>query len=92
MKILNKHKDTITNKDVYIGRGSIWGNPYKIDKNNTREDVIKKYKDYLYKNKYLLAKLPELKGKNLVCFCSPLPCHGDVILECFNENFEVKDD
>lgn len=24
-----------------------------------------------------IKHLPELKGKALVCFCSPAPCHGD---------------
>ncbi|WP_348627810.1 DUF4326 domain-containing protein [Rhizobium sp. L43] len=23
----------------------------------------------------------EVSGKNLVCFCAPLPCHGDVLLD-----------
>jgi hypothetical protein len=24
-------------------------------------------------------RMPELKGKILVCWCKPLPCHGDVL-------------
>lgn len=33
----------------------------------------------------LLARLPELRGKNLACYC-PLdrPCHADVLLELAN--------
>ena len=27
----------------------------------------------------LLARLPELKGKRLICWCAPLRCHGDVL-------------
>ncbi len=26
----------------------------------------------------------ELKGKDLVCWCSPLPCHADFLLEMAN--------
>ena len=29
----------------------------------------------------LLAALPELQGKVLGCWCAPLPCHGDVLVE-----------
>jgi hypothetical protein len=28
----------------------------------------------------LVAALPELVGKFLVCHCTPLPCHGDVLV------------
>ena len=26
----------------------------------------------------------ELKGKDLVCWCAPQPCHADVLLEIAN--------
>ena len=33
----------------------------------------------------ILARLPELRGKNLACFCKPgTPCHADVLLEIAN--------
>lgn len=67
--------------DVYIGRPSIWGNPFSIDNENSREKVIQQYKDYLLHNPYLMARLPDLKGKVLGCWCKPEACHGDVILE-----------
>jgi hypothetical protein len=28
----------------------------------------------------LVERLPELKGKILACWCTPEPCHGDVLL------------
>ena len=30
------------------------------------------------------ASVSELKGKDLVCWCSPEPCHGDVLLKYAN--------
>jgi hypothetical protein len=27
----------------------------------------------------------ELKGKDLVCYCAPLACHGDVLSRIANE-------
>lgn len=67
--------------DVYIGRGSKWGNPFKIGQDGTRQDVIVKYCDYVATRADLLAALPELKGKVLGCWCHPQACHGDVLAE-----------
>jgi hypothetical protein len=77
--VVNKHRDEY---DIYIGRGSIWGNPFRLA--DTRDDVararvIEQYEQYLLQQPALMARLPELRGKRLACFCAPKPCHGDVL-------------
>ena len=67
--------------DIYIGRPSIWGNPFVIGKDGTREEVIAKYRKWAQSQPTLLKSLPLLKGKRLKCFCKPLPCHGDILVE-----------
>lgn len=67
--------------DIYIGRPSIFGNPYEIGKDGTRKEVISKYRKYVLDNPSLLEEIYKLKGKILGCWCYPLPCHGQVILE-----------
>ena len=67
--------------DVYIGRGSKWGNPFKIGADGTREEVIEKYRQYIMNRPDLLNDLKELRGKRLGCYCKPKPCHGDVLIE-----------
>ena len=71
--------------DVYIGRGSPWGNPFPIEGRVTREKAISMYEVYIRRNKRLLADLPELVGKRLGCYCHPLPCHGEVLLKLLKE-------
>ena len=66
---------------VYIGRPSIWGNPFVIGKDGDRATVIAKYREYLLSNQYLQACLHELENKDVVCWCTPLACHGDVLVE-----------
>jgi hypothetical protein len=83
-KVYNK-KTPHPRDAIYIGRPSKWGNPYKIGPDGTREEVIWKYKLYIIQNQSLLDSFSELKGKNLVCFCKPLPCHGDILLELANK-------
>jgi len=85
-RVLNKHIDGQPKDAVYIGRPSKFGNKFEIGKDGTREDVIEKYKEWLTKQPVLLAQIKkELKGKDLVCFCSPRPCHGDILLKIANE-------
>lgn len=71
--------------DVYIGRGSKWGNPFIIGIDGTRAEVIEKYRDYIFNRPDLLKLLPKLKDKILGCYCKPLACHGDVLLELINQ-------
>lgn len=89
--VVNKYKDRY---DVYIGRGSKWGNPFPITKTNTREQVIAQYKEWITEGegKHLLNDLHELAGKRLGCFCKPKACHGDVLVELFNKvNMKFKE-
>lgn len=76
--------------DVFIGRGSKWGNPFTHIKDKatladfiveTREEAIESYREYILNNKELMEALPELEGKTLGCFCKPLSCHGDILLQ-----------
>lgn len=67
--------------DVYIGRPSRWGNPFKIGRDGTREEVIAKYRAWVQSQPALMAALPELRGKVLGCWCKPEACHGDTLAE-----------
>ena len=86
-KVLNKRIDQIPPDAIYVGRPSKWGNPYVVGKDGTREEVIQKYRNYLLERLKTGTKLPigELRGKDLVCWCSPLPCHADILLELANK-------
>lgn len=57
------------------------GNPFVIGRDGSRADVIAKYRIWIEQQPELTAALGELRGKDLVCFCAPLPCHGDVLLD-----------
>lgn len=65
---------------VYIGRPSKWGNPFKIGPHQTRSDVIFQYEQSLSEQKKQDCR-NELRGKILVCYCNPKPCHGDVLAQ-----------
>ncbi|MCE0958027.1 DUF4326 domain-containing protein [Pseudomonas putida] len=89
------NKDAGDHYDVYIGRGTLWGNPYQMGKEGTREEVIAKFA-YDFEKRFL--KLPEkfdeniekLRGKTLGCHCKPAACHGDVIANYLNSQDDGK--
>ena len=86
-KVLNKKKIGYVPKGaVYIGRPSVYGNPFEIVRDGTREEVVRKYEVWLRSNPERMALFRKhLAGKDLVCFCAPLKCHGDVLLKIANE-------
>jgi Domain of unknown function (DUF4326) len=54
---------------VYVGRPSKWGNPFVIGRDGSRDEVIEKYRAWIVRQPKLMAALPELRGKDLVCWC-----------------------
>lgn len=64
----------------YIGRGTVAGNPFRIGRDGTRDEVCDKYEA-------MVEADPELKdqviaycaGRDLACHCKPKRCHGDYL-------------
>ncbi len=82
---------------VYVGRGTPWGNPFKIGEHvrphyhlktslivADREHAVRLYLRFLPLELRIAAKL-HLCGKTLACWC-PLdqPCHAEVLLRITN--------
>lgn len=82
-----------SNGTIYIGRPSKWGNPFKMrdPSLSERERVIAAYKKrlrlFLRTKRFTKTDLRPLLGKKLLCYCHPLPCHGDVLVEVLRELF-----
>lgn len=84
------HINNAPNDALYIGRGSLAGNPYKIGRDGTRDEVCDKYKARLEDNPALKAVIISYcKGRNLKCFCKPKRCHGDYLLRISNKESEI---
>ena len=84
-RVLNKYRDTASADAIYIGRPGPWGNPFEIGKDGTREEVITQYRTWLLGQPSLIQKIRiELRGKDLLCFCAPCLCHGDILLAVAN--------
>lgn len=83
-RVLNKRVHGIPPGACYIGRPSPLGNPFIIGRDGTRNEVVAKYRHWLWQQMQsdpsMLRLVAELAGRDLVCWCAPLPCHGDVLV------------
>jgi len=69
----------------YVGRPTKWGNRFVIGRDGDRATVIAKYERWLRAQPQLMAELPELKGRKLLCWCAPAACHADVLARLAEE-------
>lgn len=68
---------------VRVDRATKWGNPFRIGRHGTRAEVIERYRRELWQRiragEVDLDELAALDGRDLACWCAPLPCHGEVL-------------
>lgn len=74
---------------------SPWNNPFVIGKDGDRDEVLAKYRAHIIpliegvpitsSGHVARLALHKLRGKILVCWCKPLACHGDILIELLNE-------
>jgi len=76
--------------DVYIGRGSKWGNPFPMV-NNNRDEVCDRYANWFFGQPHLVSSLHELVGKRIGCYCKPKRCHGDFLVRQVRKYLETHD-
>lgn len=85
--VVNKDRGDLY--DVYIGGGTIWGNPYQMGQDGDRDEVIRKFaydfdRGFLKASENLEHNLGIIRGKVIACHCKPAACHGDVLAAHLN--------
>lgn len=88
-RVVNRHKEKY---DIYIGRGTVWGNPYK---DMPRAKMLALFRVYFLNKvksgEITIDQLKSLQGKRLGCSCFPKPCHGDFIVRVVNKVCGIKE-
>lgn len=83
------------NKQRFPKQSSNFSNPFKLNKDGTRDEVIEKYEKYIIKkleeDNLLQKELLEMKGKNLGCWCAPEHCHGNILLKLIEKYDKLND-
>lgn len=90
--VLNARKSGIgVANAVYVGRPSKFGNPFPLKNEKERLAVLAKYEEWILSQPDFCAIIKqELKGKHLICWCAPKPCHADILLRIANEYICIK--
>lgn len=81
---IGRGRDSQTNNPLH--------NPYKIGEHGTRQQVISMYRTWLQTQlasktspqtieMNRLWRMQKTGTLTLACWCTPAPCHGDIILE-----------
>jgi hypothetical protein len=95
-----ENKKIYTGDGFYIGRPSPLGNPFPVDKHNSRSVVIEKYRGWLIERlksinptskafNILLEHYKKEGSLTLICWCAPLQCHGEVIRDLILERIKT---
>lgn len=80
---------------IFVGRPSKLGNPFKIGRDGDRNQVIEKYRVWLWQQiksrgpaweelKRLKQLLLQKQSLVLTCYCFPHRCHAEVIRSCLH--------
>ena len=72
---------------IFIGCPSKWGNPFTVEMYG-RSQAIFLYEQHLTSSS-LINQVCQLKDKLLICFCTPKPCHGDVLAKYIYKNLQL---
>ena len=90
VRIRRKKGEIVQDCEIYIGRNmfmggwklhkSDWANPFTVKTCGTPEKACELYEKWLHNERPdLIARLGELQGRTLGCWCKPAACHGDVL-------------
>lgn len=101
MEIKVRNLKTWNGEGIYVGRPSPLANPYKLDDEKDREIVLQRYGAMLKsaiqkRDPQIITALQNIEaylqehGKcDLICYCSPKPCHADIIKQVIINKFKV---
>lgn len=99
-KVINRRTRAIY--DIYVGRPSPWGNPFAVMRGRkgpindqqtlaevyvkTLSEALRKYEEWLLEAPGRIAKVRDLRGKTLACWCvndltgkEPIICHAQIL-------------
>lgn len=103
MQINVRNKNTYSGEGEYIGRPSPLGNPSRITPTVSRSTAIYRYTTWLYdqitkQNTSVINELNRLfqilvdrQELNLICYCAPKECHGEIIKQILMNRYYTGD-
>lgn len=76
------YKGALTPLTLRIDRASQWGNPFVIGIDGDRDAVCNLFEKYaVWRLKQQPDWLKPLEGRDVICWCAPLRCHGETLMK-----------
>ena len=96
IRIVNLKHSLLKHPTIQIDRRTWLGNPFILGPDGNRATVIEKYKVWFdqqmlsneeFKEKFydMCKSYAHYEIVQLACWCSPQPCHGDIIKQAMEE-------
>lgn len=79
------------NYDIYGGRPGKFGNPFIVGIHGKIGECIHLFREWFYSNDSHVVNMRRdvlniPNGSRIGCYCKPLHCHCDIIIEYYNSN------
>jgi Domain of unknown function (DUF4326) len=83
--IFNKRSDKPPASAILVDRTTRWGNPFKMENEAERDAVCNMFENYaIARANDDSTWLISLRGKDLICWCSPKRCHAETLRRLAN--------
>jgi hypothetical protein len=92
IRIYNRHayREKFPKGAVYVGRPSEFGNPFEMQGESDRITVCKQHRLWVLKDPSHVKRIrKKLEGRDLVCWCAPLPCHAETLAYIANAPYRI---
>lgn len=93
-RVWNLRNPNLPETAIRVDRKTKWGNPHRIGwcpvchRHHSRTEAVTEFRCDLQESPKREERVKEirreLKGEDLACWCTPLPCHANVLLEIAN--------
>jgi hypothetical protein len=84
LRVCRPNRNTRLDGMTLVARPSRWGNPFRVEEHG-RARAVELYEAWLLEQPDLMAQLPRLRGRLLVCYCRlDQLCHADVLARLAN--------
>lgn len=92
IRIYNRYvlRDGFPKGAVYVGRPSEFGNPFELEDETDRLKACIDHRLWVLKDPARVKRIKrKLEGKDLVCWCVPLPCHAETLAYIANAPYRI---
>ena len=86
-RVFNRRMRDAPDDALYVGRPTIFGNPFIVGRDGQQGECVELFREWIMRDEQEELRTQARKllaNRDLVCWCTPFPCHADVLLKIAN--------